>query len=806
MLNTRTINRSWAIAMTVGIAGLWMVRAAPAQPATALPPDSAYVVVNDGHLSVDGQRQRYWSAIGKLYISAGVKASDSPDERRDKVAKARAGTDAIIARLKDLGFNSVRFWRGYANSAPYQAGDGSDADAADYFIAQAGKAGFRVWCAGMNNAGAARLEDADVIDDPATAQAWRDAIAEMSKKDKGGKIVEGWNVRSSIARFWDPRIEKIGIHNMTAVATHLNPHNGLRWCDDPTFGVWELSNEEWWMRKMVGGQWQKLPAFFRNSLIARWNAYLKAKYNDDAALTAAWGKLLEGESLASGSVLLIPTAGKSKVAVTLNDASEVAKAAVQQVDESYSREDFDPRRGADVLEFFVNLQLSHKQREAAAIKPLGKSTRLSPMIYDTGIGYEIQSQWLHQNADAVAHDAYVNGVGPTLDEAMKRVESARTEHLKDIAIQDAERISVNTGQWVNWLLKPPGISQGVPWLEHNKVEGKPFFAYETQIQQPAKYRADFPLRIAALAGIQDWDWICWHYFAPGDDVGEDPESFVRPMDITTGSHPQGYHYTFDEVQNAAMRAAGYMFRTGELSPAPKPTKFIFGRKSLYDPASMDYAGSYGKMGLDMLYTTYQYGVRIEIDPNREDDQVIGPVVKFEDRNTHNPYTPTDQITFDHKKGYLMIDSPAAKAFTGLLARYGDSVKFDGGVMLDNVSIDNPPGMYDPVGDDEKYITFALASEDGKPLGQTKAATLALVSTSFNSGFRREKINDKTVTKRGDMPVLVARVGATVQSGLLDGMSYTFRDWSMKPIGQGVVKDGKLVIPSDQPIFVVELRR
>lgn len=31
-----------------------------------LPPDRACVVVRDGHLSVAGERQRYWAAIGQL--------------------------------------------------------------------------------------------------------------------------------------------------------------------------------------------------------------------------------------------------------------------------------------------------------------------------------------------------------------------------------------------------------------------------------------------------------------------------------------------------------------------------------------------------------------------------------------------------------------------------------------------------------------------------------------------------------------------------------------------------------------------
>lgn len=762
-------------------------------------PDSAYVVVDqDGHLSVNGQRQRYWAAIGKLWIGAGVKAGDSPEVVKEKLAKRERGTQALLDRFEDLGFNAFRLWVRFGPGTSYTLNDGSVADDHDYFITEAGKRGFRIWNAGLNALGNVTPDDVTIVDDPATEAAWREAVAALGKTP---------NLRGQIARAWDPRLHALSIHRMTQHATHRNQHNGLRWCDDPVFGVWELSNEEWWMRKMVGGQWQKLPPFFRNQLLAKWNGFLKDKYGDDAALTAAWKALLPGESLAEGTVLLAPMAGSTNAAAAMNDSNPQAAAALQSLDQDYQRDDFDRQRGADVLEFFVGMHLAFKQAEAAALKPLGKSTRLSPWIYDTGIGYEIQSQYLHQNADAIAHDAYVNGVGPAYDDIKHKIDEAPNEQRKMLARYDAERISANDGPWVNWLRKPPGIHQGVPWLEHNRVEGKPYLCYETQIQQPAKWRADFPLRLAALASIQDWDWICWHYFASGDDVGENPDAFVKPMDITTGGHPQGYHYTYDSVQNATMRAAAYMFRDGLLAPAPSPTQFIYGKNALYDPASMDYAGSYGMTGFDMAQTVYQHGVRITIDPSRNDDEVKGPVVTAEARLTHNPYTPTDQITFDWKKGYLMFDAPAAVAWTGMLAAYGDEVKFQHGVTLSDVTLVNPPGIFDPVTEDERYIAFALASMDGKPLPEASRVNLSLVSTSFNSGFERVRnAEGKWTTKAGGLPVLEVAVGATVHAPALDGMTWTALNWSMKPVGQGKVTGGKLTVPADADIWVIELKR
>lgn len=757
-------------------------------------PNSQFVTIRDGHLSLDGVRQRYWAAIGKVFLAPEIKPDDSPERRKEKIRDARKGTDVIVQRLIDLGFNATRLWATVPNTEDYTPGDGSPADSVDYFIAKMKENGLKIWCAGMNRTGVALPGDVAIVDDPNTAKAWSDAVAAWDKK--------GAPLGRNLARAWDPRLEALALRDMKAVATHTNKHTGLRWCDDPVFVVWELSNEEWWMRKMLAGQWQKLPPFFKNQLVAKWNGWLKNKYAGDAKLKTAWNALLPGESLEKGSVLFAPMAGPTASATSLNDDSEAARLSLEGLKQEYARADFAPQRASDVLEFLLSLQIAHKEREAAAVKSWGRSTKLSPLVYDTGIGYEIQSQYLHQHADAVAHDAYVNG---NYSQTPKPDPADATDLQKMQSALEAERKQVNSGPWVNWLLKPPGISQGVPWLEHNRIEGKPFFCYETQIQQPAKYRADFPLRLAALASIQDWDFVCWHYFAPGGDSGTAERPFDKPMDISTGSHPQGYHFTFDEVQSAMMRAAGWMWRNKAFAPAAAPTKFIYGRKSLHDPASMDYGGSYGTTGMDMNLTTYQHGMRISIDPTREDDEVIGPVVKFADRGTHNPYTPTPEILFDWKKGFLNMDAPDGVAWTGVFGKTGGEVKFHNGVTLRDVKIENPPGIFEPMGDDEKYLAFALYSTDGLPLEKCKKASLSLVSTSFNSGFKLpEKEGEKIIA--GTLPVLVARVGGTIQAPALEGMTYTLRDWHMQPIGTGKVTGGKLVIPSDKPVFVADLAR
>ena len=139
-------------------------------------------------------------------------------------------------------------------------------------------------------------------------------------------------------------------------------------------------------------------------------------------------------------------------------------------------------------------------------------------------------------------------------------------------------------------------------------------------------------------------------------------------------------------------------------------------------------------------------------------------------------------------------------FVGFLAQYGGKVVFTNGVTLSEVTIRNDAGIPYPVTEAEKYISFCMTSEDGKPLAVAKKALISLVSTSFNTGL------DVPAGKWGGVPVLYARVGGTITAPALDGMRYTLRDWHMREIGKSVVKGGQLKIAAEQPVFVVELER
>lgn len=491
--------------------------------------------------------------------------------------------------------------------------------------------------------------------------------------------------------------------------------------------------------------------------------------------------------LESTVVVNIWEAGGPALVVRLLRVNRAAGAGVKA---RYDLDDFTTQRGRDVVEFLVRIWVAHKQREADAVKQCGKSLAVAPLVWDTGIGMELQTQFMQQHGDAIAHCTYMHGF--VVDPMHPRF------------------------PWFSGLEEPPLVSRDAPWPEHARHPQKPFFLYENQIEQPAKYRAEWPYRIVALGCLQDWDVIVWHItgFDQHPIAGVD-RPFARAMDYSASfnPHPQGLHFRYDEVQQSAMTAAGYVFRHFLLSPAPNPTTFIFGRKSLYDPRKADLYP--WEMWRRWVPTTFRYGARVVIDPTRDEDDIVGPTVRGREF-LPCPLKPTDQITYDWHKGYLMFDAPGVAMFVGFLAQYGEEVRFRNGVVLREVRIVNPPDMPYPVTDGEKYVAFCLVSADGQPLAQTRRAFLSLVSTSFNSGFKlnhdalkREWIwsaNPGATVSIGKEPVLVARVGATVHAPMLNGMQYRLLDWHMNELARGRVQDGTLKVPADVPVFIVELAR
>ena len=749
-------------------------------------PDDAYVTVSpEGHLMQNGKRVRFWGIIGHWMNTRDLdKAHESGDSSRIAAAadQTRKNLVAMADRMVDMGFNLVRLWAA-PTLKPYKKGDLSCDDLYAGFLVELDKRNIRIWNSVLMG-GAARIDDVNLVNDPATAEAWKQAV-----KKAGGEI-SCW----SCARVWDRRIEAAAMRNRAKYANWRNAYKGdLRWADDPQVVVWELENEERWQQKMFRGEWLSLPRFFQDELIQQWNGFLKTKYGTDAKLCDAWLGLLPGESMAAKTIQLMPLLDKTSAIMPSDANPQVLALLKKTAGQKYGREHFNRQRGADVVEFLVKILIESKTREKEALEKEGKSTRLSPCIMGTAEGYDIHDLYKYQFSDATAIATYMNGFHH--DSTYKRF------------------------PWYSGLEEPPRTGWNVPWLETQRIPNKPFIVYECGFENPAKYRAEWPYRILALASIQDFDIINWHIWGHLPDQSRknpwDGAMAYSHPEWNKGAGPLGLIYQNDEVYTAALKGAGEIFKNDLLKPAPKPTTFVFGTKSLYDPSTMDYGIAYGRIGDRVMPTAYRYGLQMYCDTSREDDTVIGPA--FANRIFEPmPFKPTEQIEFDWHKGHLKLDAPGAVGYVGFFAQYGGPVKFSNGIILDKVTMKNDSGIAYPVTNDELYVCFSAAARDGRPLNTSRDVLITLVSTSFNKGFKLDhskfiaeflwQENPKAVVEIGKWPVLFAKPGATITAPMLNGMKYSLVDWHMKTIGTGVISGGKFDIPADKPVFCMQLTR
>jgi hypothetical protein len=741
-----------------------------------LPKESDYVVAKGPHLYKNNKPVRFWGAIGGF-----------PGKRETVKGDPYFRQREAVRRAKKVGFNLFRLWS-IETDTKAKKGDLSETDVSDFFIAECGKQGMSLWGAGFGG-GALYLDDvkasAKMAGEPSTEDEWVKSVEPLCKPEWWSRGRKAFSLLLP-AVAWDERLEAIAIAQMQQKAQHINIHTGLRHADDPTFAIWELTNEQWWMSRMMGGQWQDLPLIFRKSLQARWTAFLQKKYGTEAGLKTAWGFLFPGEILDGGSVLIAPLA-EPRTAIELNDTNPAARAAFETIKTPISRDSCTPARASDVIAFFLEIIVAHKQRWGAALKTWGKSCKLCPLLYDTGIGQSIQAQYLHSLADATAHASYMEGL---------QIEKLPRNHRRF--------------PFYSRLDQFPQLSNDVPWLEHNRPVDKPFFCYETQFGSPSKYRAEWPGLIATLGSIQEWDAACYHFwsidqydFAKTTPYGG---ALAKPGD---GAYQ--YDYTSDALEQATMRVAGAVFTNHLLAPAPKPTVFTWGKPALFDPQSMDYGRDYGTNGLmDMMATAYTNGSRIAIDPNQKEFlKTSGPVTRFNGYERSSRLRPSRHIEYDTNKSHVMLDAPGVASYTGFFAQYGSEIiKFSNGVTVTNITHNNPPNTPYPTEKSERFFSFTLASEDGKPLDRCQRAVLALVASSFNTDLKlTPKPDGSWDINWGKEPVLVTRVGAVITARVLMGMRYQMIDFNENILEKGVIgSDGKLIIPSDKPIWLIEFSR
>jgi len=637
------------------------------------PREGVYAALRDGHLFYGDQRLRLWGVVG------------SPDPQR----------------IRKMGFNAERVWNPSSQSMydadsakrgevkPYVQGDGSRWDLEDRHFAELKQAGLFVMFAALGHTMPLKLVAVDGA-----------FVAEGDDWPKWKAAVTGKEVDEMRWVFFDERLQAIRKQHLKNLLAHVNPYTGKAYGQDEAIVIYELFNENGGAKRLLEGCYEKWPAYFRDKLARKWNAWLKARYPTDAAVTAAWGKLAAGESLSGGTVALGPTWQKH---------GEAPKA-----------------RGNDFVRFVLEL-IDHYHQDMRSycrtLAPKGVGVNVAPFSFDTQYIPSLAWSYLQGRGEVHCPGMYFFDLQSTLD-------------------------------------KPPSAYV----IDSPTVDGCATVLYETNAGRPGPYRAEYPLKLAALAGWQDWDGVIWHYWAAGGRAID--EAYLAGAMLPP--HPHHYwnavHHENDPVMCSSMALAGRMFLGNRIRPAPQPAVIRVGAEGLF---SYDY-----HWGVGQAQQTFRTGARLRFEPNQPGGASVDGKPLAEPRRLTEAVAAGEEILWDWPNGRLILDTPTVHAYAG---RIGGPYRFKDGIVLGDVGA--------------PFVSFAMVSADGKPLAGDHASRriyLSAVSDAKNTGFEMDGSvkggpleQAKAIRNAGRAPVVVDRVPYSVWfptqlEGRFEGYDFALR--------------------------------
>ena len=308
--------------------------------------DGKYVTVREGHLWYNGERLRLWG----VNFCGNVK---------------RAGKDLELAfdRIVDAGFNAVRlnlFDSATFLSVPNRTnthtvpetikGSGSPMDRLDHAVHLARQRGMFFWFSFDRGRARYLPVDYDVLPDDGTREEWNDAISKVT-----GRLL----------CYVDTRAEKVHHEFARSILEHVNPYTGQRYADEETIALYEIFNENLFVRWLIFGGWQKLPSHCQQGVTRRWNEWLTQRYQTDEELRKAWGRLRQAESLAERTVAYEPLH---------HDVETIEKPGFvgQIISKDKTVGTYPYARGEDVVRFACDLYRGYNQRFVASVRSLGK--------------------------------------------------------------------------------------------------------------------------------------------------------------------------------------------------------------------------------------------------------------------------------------------------------------------------------------------------------------------------------------------------------------------------------------------------
>lgn len=452
--------------------------------------DGVWCTARDGHLWYGSERLRLWGTLG-----FGSKE-----------------------RLRKMGFNAYRFWANEKNFyteasgregrfAPVIKGDGSPLDVHDREVALLkGMDVFIMDTALMLNWMPGVLMDGSFLAAGDDWLEWRTAMQKI--KDPAGI--------ANVLSLFDQRVRALRRRHAENYLTHRNPYTGRTCGEEEAIAIHELANERWVVGKLLNEGFDKLGPYFAERLRRRWNTWLKERYANDAALTAAWGGTPPDGTLVNGDLQLGPTGGdRAKQRARADDLARFLLAMSDDWHRTFT---------------------AHCRAQA----PAGRGVAVTPFSYDTQ--YRPDLTWTFDNSRAEIQNfgMYFWDMGSQL----AKPPSLYVMDSTTVAGKATVIYETNRGRPSAYRSEYPYIAAAfAAWQDWDAV----FFHY--------------------------WG-------GPPDGTPDERWLVERMMPPDKSHFWNAVHHSADPVMCAAMATAGRAFLGAVMTPAPDPVICSIGKQAL----------------------------------------------------------------------------------------------------------------------------------------------------------------------------------------------------------------------------------
>lgn len=713
---------------------------------------NVFVNIKNGHLSYNNKRLKIW----------GVNFCAPQSNLRD-----HQQTDLQIQRLKMLGINTIRLnldapiWlsgdnRSNSYTVPLtQANVDSKLERFDYLVAQCNKQNIFFWLTFDRPGTMSRPylpNDYDLLGGP-NKQAWANAIAQLNKirSHMGGY---------KMLPYFDDHAYATHVAYAKAVLNHVNPYTGKRYANEEAIALHEVANENRLILDLIyGGLYPQLPKYFQDRIIEKFNAWLKWTYNDDAALIKTWGSLIDGESLSKGNIKFAP--------VALNANSKAAAGATSDYDAAIAT-DLPIQRMRDVHRFIYARTRQHFARFTADIRSLGKGIAQVPINISGAAGENIPMNASLSMGDYACFGNY-----------------GFATRQNEIAKDDPNYPFVSR------------LNQMPMFERHGDLftaANKPNLFYEVGDHRPNPFKANYPLRIALHCSWQNWDGACffqWDNLTSFGDLKTHADYANRRLPMAGGYPNAGLVMCNDEVQLAAIKTAGTLYKSGVLQPPANPANLTYGADALLDGTTQ---ANIGNLHVTQLRrTAWERGLQVSYDPTQlqtswpDLSNTTYPILKMGQHTTFNWQT--------HNQSFVRVDAPAAKVYSGFITT--PTIRFS------NTTISHI---------NQRFATLSIIAEDGLSLGQSKRILITLLANSNNTDlkFDADRMTKKwrlglvqAVVNKGHLPVKVNRVAAQIQGDWLQGRTFEMVNFKHEIFKTGTCTNS-LTINANDPLYFMSL--